>query len=438
MRTRKLPLLAATILLFGVAAGLVLLFGQQPALFQTAHLPRPAAPPPPPARTVTYDHFGIEQHRFETIDRKIERNETFAHILSDFDVPYEKVVELAETARPVFDVRYLRAGQSLRVYRDDSLQSARYLVYQRDPVNYVVFELGDSLGVYEGQRPVVTERRVVSGVINGSLYATLDEQGADPRLAARLAEVYAWQIDFFRIQKGDFFSAVYEEKLVDGQPVELGRILAARFNHVGKDFYGFRFEETATEGAVQYYDDAGNSLRKAFLKAPLKYERISSRYTLKRFHPVQKRWKAHLGTDYAAATGTPIYAVSDGTVLEATFKKANGNYVKIRHNGTYTTGYLHMSRIAKGIRPGTHVQQGQVIGYVGSTGLATGPHLCYRFWKNGQQVDPLKEEFPSANPIPDGQRAAFEALRDDMMRLLDGAGSPAYAAADSPGGSTTM
>lgn len=425
MNHRRTVTLAAALLAFGAVAFLTFLFGEGFPLYQTATLPYPRAAAPPPPRVITYDQFGIERDRFETVEAPIARNATFAEILTAHRVPYETVVALAEKARPVFDVRRLRAGASLRIYKDDSLDAARYLVYERDPVHYVVFSLDDSLDVYEGRRPVTIARRVVSGTIDGSLYATLDRQDIDPALATRLSEVYAWQIDFFRIQKGDFFSVVYEEKLVDGRPIEVGEILAARFNHFGRDYYGFRYDdgEVAT-----YYDEKGESLRRAFLKAPLKYERISSRYSLNRFHPVQKRWKAHLGTDYAADTGTPIHTVGDGVVLEAGYGKGNGNYVKIRHNGTYTTGYLHMSRIAQGIRPGARVRQGDVIGYVGSTGLATGPHLCYRFWKNGQQVDPLKEDLPTAEPIAPAHRAAYEQQRDALIGLLDGAAPPQLAA----------
>lgn len=415
----------ASFSVLGAFLAAAFVFGQRLPVYQAANVPTKTKTIVAAAPAVSYDRFGIEAERFETVEREISRNETFAEILADYNIPYETVVRLADVARPVFDVRHLRAGRALRVYTDDASGDARYLVYQRDPIHYVVFNLSDSLDVYEGRRPVRVEQRLVRGIINSSLYSTLDDEGVDPRVATKLAEVFAWQIDFFRIQKGDFFSVLFEEKLVDGEPVEIGRVVAARFNHFGEDYYGFQYDDGEQ---TAYYDDEGNSLRKAFLKAPLKYERISSRYTLKRFHPVQKRWKAHLGTDYAAAPGTPIYAVGDGVILEAQFRKHNGNYVKIRHNGTYTTGYLHMSRIAKGIRPGARVQQGDVIGYVGSTGLATGPHLCYRFWKHGEQVDPLREEFPSANPIPDAHRAAFERSRDALRVLLDEDPAPEYAA----------
>lgn len=427
MSSRKTARLASAILALGIFAFLTLFFQNRIPLFQAAPLPIPAEQPEPKPKLVTYDRYGIEQGRFEVQEAKIARNQTFAQILSSHAVPYEQIMQLADAARPVFDVRDLRAGNTYHVYQDAASGATRYLVYERDPIRYVVFQLGDSLDVFEGRRPVEVKQRTVGGPIDGSVYATLDAQGADPRLATLLSEVFAWQIDFFRLLKGDAFSVVYEEQFVDDRPIGVGRILAARFEHAGHTYNGILFEEG---DQAAYYDEEGNSLRRAFLKAPLKYERISSRYTLKRFHPVQKRWKAHLGTDYAAAPGTPIYAVGDGVVLEAGRKQYNGNYVKIRHNATYTTGYLHMSRIAPDVRPGARVKQGQVIGYVGSTGLATGPHLCFRFWKNGQQVDPLKEEFPSANPIDPRHRPAFERQRDAMMALLDPVIPPALAAGE--------
>ena len=398
------------------------------AAFLQAPTPPPLSPQPvqaeiSPAPTVL-DEYGIETDIFRTAEHQIRRSQTFSEILSAHDVPAETIHRLAEEARPVFNVRHLQAGRPYRVYRDDS--TATYLVYEKSPVDYVVFDLRDSLRVYEGQRPVQTRRRAARGTITNSLYQSLVEQDVDPALAIQLAEMYAWQIDFYRIQHGDRFAVIYEEQTIDDQPIGLGNIVAARFTHADRDYYGFRFEQ---DGRVDYFDEEGNSLRKALLKAPLKYSaRITSRYTKRRFHPVQKRYKAHLGTDYAAPRGTPIISVGDGVIQEAQFKKFNGNYVKIRHNGTYTTGYLHMSRIASGIRPGAHVRQGQVIGYVGSTGLATGPHVCYRFWKHGVQVDPLREELPSSNPVLASYRPAFGALQAQLLPMLEDAPAPMLAA----------
>jgi murein DD-endopeptidase MepM/ murein hydrolase activator NlpD len=218
------------------------------------------------------------------------------------------------------------------------------------------------------------------------------------------------------LQKGDKFKLIYEEAQVEGVTVEIRQIVGIYFEHSANPYYAFPFDQG--EG-LDYFDDDGNSLRKALLKYPIEFTRISSRYTMNRFHPVQKRWKAHLGTDFAAPTGTPIRSVGDGIVVEAQYKSNNGNYVKIRHNGTYTTQYLHMSRIASGIRPGTKVKQGQNIGFVGSTGLATGSHLCYRFWRNGVQVDALRVELPPSQPVKDEARAAFGIVKEELTRKLE-------------------
>jgi murein DD-endopeptidase MepM/ murein hydrolase activator NlpD len=415
MRPGRLLRVGASVTALGGLCFLGLYVGKDEPVYQAAQITVETEAPVP---KVERDEFGIRQS-FDVVSRRVKRNETFAEILTAHNVDYSDVVELVEVARPVFDVRSMQAGKPVRIYRD-SLATTRYVVYQKDPIRYVVFDLAaDSSRVFEGERPVeVTERRL-SGVINNSLYATLEGSGISsrlvPTLASDLSEVFAWQIDFYRIQKGDEFSVLFEERSIDGEPIGVGDIVAARFAHMDADFYGFYFDEGEQAG---YYDEEGNSLRKALLKAPLKYKRISSRYTKRRFHPVQKRYKAHLGTDYAANPGTPIRSVGDGVVLEAQYKRYNGNYVKIRHNGTYTTGYLHMSKIAKSIRPGARVKQGDVIGYVGSTGLATGPHLCYRFWKNGVQVDPLKEEIPPAHPVDAAYREAFLALRDSLMPQL--------------------
>ncbi|MEX0822160.1 MAG: peptidoglycan DD-metalloendopeptidase family protein, partial [Rhodothermales bacterium] len=300
---------------------------------------------------------------------------------------------------------------------------------QKSAVDYVVFDIaGDTAAVYEGRREVKTERRRLAGSIENSLYRTLEEQDLSgrlvPELAMSLSEVFAWQVDFFRIMQGDDFSVIYEERSIDGEPIGIGRIVAARFGHRGTNYFGIYFERG---DRPDFYDEEGNSLRKALLKAPLKFRRISSRYTQRRFHPVQQRYKAHLGTDYAADTGTPIYSVGDGVILEARFARYNGNYVKVRHNSTYTTGYLHMSRIASGIRPGVAVKQGQVIGYVGSTGLATGPHVCYRYWKNGVQIDPFTDDIPPAHPVDPNLRDEFMITRNQLLPLLLEPTSPHYA-----------
>lgn len=369
------------------------------------------------------DEFGIVLNALNSSDHVVKRHETFSAIFAQHNVPREDIALLVERTKPVFDIRNLRVGNSYRVYRADS--SATHIVYQKDPIQYIVFDL-ESLRVRQGKLPVETVRRTVGGRITSSLYNALEEQGIQAALAVKLSEIFAWQIDFFALQKGDNFKVIYEEELVNGTPVGIKDIVAARFNHAGEDFYAFQFEQ---DGERDFFDENGNGLRKALLMSPLEFGRLTSGFSLRRFHPVQKRVKAHLGTDYAAPTGTPIHAVGDGVVLEASRTRGNGNYVKIRHNSTYTTAYLHMSRIARGIKPGTRVRQKQVIGYVGSTGLATGPHVCYRLWKNGVQVDSRKEKLPPSEPVQAVYRAEFEKIRNNLIPLLQDSGFIPYLAA---------
>jgi len=362
--------------------------------------------------------FGIPTETFEIACKKIGKKELLSTILLRNHIPYPTIDKIVKKSDGVFDVRHIIPGKRYSIFTDknDPSQKAKYFVYERDEINYVVVNLDDTVDVYAGKNDVEIRKKSVAGIINASLYMTLKEQGVTPLLTYELADLFAWQIDFHRIQKGDRFKVIYEEKYVNGKAVGIGKIDAAQFNHFNDDYYAFYFEQ---EGIGEYFDDEAGSLRKAFLKAPVKYSRISSKYSPKRFHPVQKRMKAHLGTDYAAPTGTPIMAVGDGVVKEAMRKKYNGKYVKIKHNGTYTTQYLHMSKIAKGMKPGRKVRQGEVIGYVGSTGLATGPHVCFRFWKNGRQVDHLRQKFPPSKPVEQKYMVEYSDLQEKVILLLD-------------------
>ncbi|MGB5927426.1 MAG: peptidoglycan DD-metalloendopeptidase family protein, partial [Cyclobacteriaceae bacterium] len=361
--------------------------------------------------------YGMIVDSMLVIEDIIKPNQNLSHILSEYNVSFNTIHNIAIKSKEVFDVRRLAANKKYTLICDnDSAKTAKAMVYEPSPLEYVVFDLQDSIRIYKEQREVVIEEKSISGVIESSMYQTLMTAGASPALVSKLADVFAWQIDFFRIQKGDRFKVIYEQKLVEGEPVGLGRVLGAEFDHYGNTFYAFYYDQG---NGVDYFDEEGNSLRKAFLKAPLNYSRISSRYSPRRFHPVQKRWKAHLGTDYAAPTGTPIKSVGDGIVVASTYNNGNGNYVKVKHNSVYTTQYLHMSKRASGIRPGVKVKQGQIIGYVGSTGLATGPHLCFRFWKNGRQVDALRVELPPSEPINADHAEAYNGVKDSLMQKLE-------------------
>jgi len=363
------------------------------------------------------DEYGLNADAFKVMNGKIRRNETISSIFSRLGAADSTTYYLQRYFKNTFDFRKVIAGRNYRTYSSvDSTASLRYFVYEKDPVNYVVIDLNDTINVYPGSREITRKRKEVSGIIRYSLYTALERNEADPELFVKLSNIFAWQIDFYHIQKGDNFKVIYEEESVGEKTIGIGRILGAYFNHMGEDYYAVDFQ---LDGRDEYFDENGKSLRKAFLKAPLEYSRISSRFTRRRFHPILKRVKPHLGTDYAAPTGTPIRSVGDGVVIAAAYTRGNGNYVKIRHNSVYTTQYLHMSKFARGIRNGTSVKQGQVIGYVGSTGLATGPHLCYRFWKNGVQVDPLKEKMPSSEPIKDAYKEEYDKLRDKITGELN-------------------
>lgn len=361
--------------------------------------------------------YGMVVDSMLVIDDVIKPNQNLSEILTQYNVSFQVIDRLAKISKDIFDVRKINAHKKYTlICSQDSLQTAQCFIYEPNPLEYVVFNLQDSLQVYMGEREVTISEKTITGEISTSLSDAMIEQGATPMLVNLLADIYSWEIDFFRLQRGDKFKLIYEEKSVDDQLVGYGNVIGAYFEHFGSSYYAIPFDQG--EG-VDYFDAEGKSLRKAFLRDPLEYTRISSRYSPKRYHPVLKRWKSHLGTDYAAPTGTPIRSVGDGVVVAAGYTSGNGNYVKIKHNGTYTTQYLHMSRFGKGIKSGVRVKQGQTIGYVGSTGLATGPHLCFRFWKNGKQVDALRVELPPSQPILEEYEADYAGIRDKIITRLD-------------------
>ncbi|GIV34391.1 MAG: peptidase M24 [Chitinophagales bacterium] len=360
--------------------------------------------------------YGIEVSELKLSKGKVRKGQFFADLLGAYDMDQRYLTALALRYKNVFDVRSLKAGRPYVVLKN-SHEKPVYFIYEINITDYVVFDFVRDT-VFMGYKKVELKRKTASGAITSSLYETFYEKGLHPELGLKLADIFAWVIDFYRLQKGDQFKVVYLERYVEGSPAGIEKILAARFIHAGNPFYAYYFQPDTTQPG-DYFDEKANSLRKAFLKAPLKFGRISSRYSQSRLHPVLNKRKPHLGTDYAAPQGTPILAVGDGMVIEASYTKNNGNYVKIRHNSTYSTQYLHMSKFAKGIRPGAKVSQGQVIGYVGSTGLATGPHVCFRFWKNGQQVDHLRIHFPPSKPVDKKYIEHYHAVAQSLRKELD-------------------
>lgn len=354
--------------------------------------------------------------RFE--DHKIASGESFGALLGKRGISTAQIYKIAAAVEDDFDVRRMRAEVQVKFATGDSSLFPAYFIYPESKFEYWIIGLQDSIFAKKVEKQRTVRRKEISGTIDDALYLSVGRAGGTQALAMSLVEVYAWSIDFFRLQKGDAFRVIYEEEYVDDTTyVGLKRVIASNLVHVGNDFYAFPYENEL--GFDDYYDEQGRSLRKTFLRAPLNFTRISSRYSGRRFHPVQKRWKAHLGTDYAAPTGTPIMSTADGVVIAAKYTSANGNYVKVRHNSTYTTQYLHMSKIAKGMKNGVRVKQGEVIGYVGSTGLATGPHVCYRFWVNGKQVDPYKQKLPDAKPLSTERMGAYKTYMKALKTELD-------------------
>ncbi len=360
--------------------------------------------------------YGFIIDSMNVVEDNIKPNENLSEILEKYNVPYQKVVELANASKDVFDVRKMVVTKKYTIIcYNDSLNTAKAMIYEPNAYEYIVYHLEDSIYVEKFEKEVAFVEKEFAGTIELSLAASIDKRGGSPALTNAMVDVLAWQIDFYRLQKGDQYKIIYDEKQVDSTAIGIDKIKAVYMQHEGNDYYAFYFNQGT---GVDYFDDEGNSVRKAFLKYPLEFTRISSRYSGSRFHPVQKRWKAHKGTDFAAPKGTPIRTVGDGVVTQAEYSKFNGNFVKIRHNSTYSTQYLHMSKIATGIRAGVKVKQSQVIGYVGATGLASGNHLCYRFWKNGKQVDALKENIPPSEPISEENKDAYKNIRDALKIQL--------------------
>lgn len=364
--------------------------------------------------------FGFNRADFEILERKIKPNENLSSILSAEEVSFLFIDSLAKmsSAKASFDVKHLMFNKKYFLLKNKAKDLSEYFVYQPNEEDYVVFKLESPLDVYTGSKESKLVERSMTGVIekNSSIYEIMIAAGATPKLVNELVDIFAWQINFFTIQEGDKFKILFEERLIDGESIGVGNILAANFTSTSNEYNAYLFDHDSTH---TYYDETGNSLQKAFLRDPVDFTRISSRYSASRFHPVLKVRKAHLGTDYVAAEGTPIRATADGVISEASFTRGNGNYVKIKHNSTFSTQYLHMSRFGKGIKKNRKVARGQVIGYVGSTGLATGAHLCYRFWKNGEQVDALKVEVPAEKPLDESLASDYEIVKTELASKLN-------------------
>ncbi|HSH52281.1 MAG TPA: peptidoglycan DD-metalloendopeptidase family protein, partial [Bacteroidales bacterium] len=291
----------------------------------------------------------------------------------------------------------------------------KYFVYQHSPTEYLKIDFNKEPVAFKGTKEIINVKKTCSGIISSSLWSTMIDNNIDPMMAIRLSEIYAWTIDFFGLEEGDQFKVFYNEQYVDSIPIGIGQIFAVSFTHKGEELLAYAFEQ---DGRLSYFDETGKSLRRQFLKAPLRFSRISSGYSNSRFHPILKIYRPHTGVDYAAPAGTPIYSIGDGTVIRKGYTKSAGYYIKIRHNSVYTSGYNHLSRYPKGIKKGQRVSQGQIIGYVGRTGYATGPHLDFRVWKNGYPINPLTIEAPPVEPVKAEYLHKFSASIDTLNQEL--------------------
>ncbi|MES2486814.1 MAG: peptidoglycan DD-metalloendopeptidase family protein [Bacteroidota bacterium] len=364
--------------------------------------------------------YGFVMNDFKVVNDTIKNGDTFGKILGDQGYDAAAIHNITESIKDTFDLRNIRVGKPYTLLQDKKAPNGlKVFVYEADNLSYYTVDLRDSIAkVTKTVKPITIKRRTIVAEIEGSLAETLGKAGASPAMVQELADIYAWSIDFFKIQKGDKFAVTVREKYIDGTTYAgVDQIEASYFEYKGKKIYAFPFKQNPNSKKADYFDEDGKVLKSMFLKAPLKFSHITSRFSPKRFHPVQMRWKAHNGTDYAAPTGTPIMSTANGTVIQAGYTSGNGNFVKVKHNGTYTTQYLHMSKIL--VRNGQHISQGQTIGLVGSTGLATGPHVCYRFWKNGVQVDALKQSLPSSEPMASKDLPAFKQLIAPLKKELD-------------------
>jgi murein DD-endopeptidase MepM/ murein hydrolase activator NlpD len=363
--------------------------------------------------------FGFNIHDFNLVNDTIKSGDTFGSLLEKQNLDGRQVYDIVAKVKDTFDVRSIRIGKPFTILRSkDRTNKIQVLIYQPDRLNFYVIDFRDSIVVYKKAKPLSFKTRTIAGALNGSLSETLQNLKVDPALAPRIAKIYAWSIDFFKLKKGDKFALKFTERYINDTIYDgVDSLKAAFFEYKGKKVYAFPFAPDANIKKQQYFDEEGKTLKNFFLKAPLKFVNITSRFAKNRFHPVQLIWKAHKGTDYAAPTGTPIMTTAAGVVEQAGFTTGNGNFVKVKHDKTYSTQYLHMSKIL--VRRGQRVTQGQVIGKVGSTGLATGPHVCYRFWRNGVQVDALRLNLPTSTPMDSKYRQKYMEYMNPLKRELD-------------------
>ena len=365
--------------------------------------------------------FGYRLNDFKVIRDTIKKGESFGIILDRHHVYYPKINAIAKKIKDTFDTRRIRAGIPYMVLASkDSLEKAEVFIYKNSKASATIVDFKDSTIVaYKYRKPIKIIEKEVAGKIYSTLSEAMDSLHLNPNLTNDVADIYAWTLDFLKLQRGDRFKLIYEEKFIDDSVfVGYGKVKAALLDHNNRDFYAYRFIPDTIKKIPEYYDDKGNMLRSQFLRSPIKFQyRVSSRYNLRRKIAYYGKVKPHKGTDFAAKVGTPIMSTANGKVIESRRKGGNGNYVKIRHNNTYSTQYLHMSR--RKVKRGQYVKQGEVIGWVGMTGNTSGPHVCYRFWKNGRQVDPFKQKLPAAKPLKKSLKPTYLSFIKPLKNQLD-------------------
>ena len=358
--------------------------------------------------------LGFCPDSLECVEGKVKNGQFFSTLMMKLGLDAQQAYDLTLACKDVFDVKSLRVGNSYRAYYDTSL---RHLVYDQNRTTLVIFDCTPPYDVRVYEKPVVVEQKYADVTINSSLWVDMREAGVSPNLILSLSDIYAWTVDFFGLQKGDRFRVLYDEKSCDGEVVSVDTVRYAVFSHNGHDLPAIMYNQM--DGGNIYWNEKGESMRKAFLKAPLKFSRISSGFSYSRKHPVTRKVQPHTGVDYAAPKGTPVMTIGDGVVTSVKYEGAGGKTIRIRHNSIYSTAYLHLSGYAKGLKVGQRVRQGDVIGYVGSTGRSTGPHLDFRVWKNGSPINPLKMDSPPAEPLKKENTEAFTKTWQSYQHQID-------------------
>lgn len=371
--------------------------------------------------------YGFDLNDYQVDEGTVEKNWTLSHLLLPYNVSQAKVNEAYILSKDSAGLNYITEGNTyimLSKKDNDTLKDLQYAIYVKNRIQYYIFDFTDtvvSVKVFH-KKIDTTIKKISAEIVDGgnlsfAINRSVNNNNISYPLIEEISGIYSWSIDFFHMQPGDKLKVIYEEQSVDGELIGIGKIHSILFNHKKRDFYAFRY---SVDSVFAYYNEEGKGMKSMFLSAPLQYSRMSSGFSGRRFHPVQRRWKAHLGTDYAAPHGTPIWTTANGRVIKRGRTAGNGNYVKVKHNEQYSTQYLHMSKFAAGLKEGDYVTQGQIIGYVGSTGLATGPHVCYRFWKDGKQVDARAQKFENATPMKESHLPQYKLYMDSVKNVLDG------------------